>query len=518
MGVIPAKKDYKNLTYEDYLDFTEKVENSLGYTKVTHTPHSAKNHFDKYGYLNCGRKIVVVYDTKAKILSFTAPDAEMKKLSSIARSISQKGNSEKKSEKQTELGQKGVQKKTDQAKQPNSKSASQGKTATTQESKSVKKDKDALKKSKKTSSKEKQSQQQSITEKESKKDKKAKAKAQKEQERLAKEKQEKEKRAQEAEQKKKEDLDRKKRAKEEKLARHMQAQQRKEEKRKAKKQAEKQVSQSQEKPVQEEKTVKVTQGNYCLIKQCYPLTFTKAFHRIRNTQDLNINTLKTLNFGTIDQIDRYVVVKNGQESEIKYTKSSGTLEIFGQIIDDVKPYFIAFGANEVIDARTETDSKDGLYDDVLRSLMPTAIEFLSAQERTDLGAGYDELIKSKQHYEYSMFLLSPFKALENFIFDLQKSEGIVVKLIGQAYDKDDSGRYQLKECYRKKSGVVFSEVMSALYTEYYTTRNHYTHSGDGQVHQIKSKSQAIQVVSHMIQAIEYNCQKLKEINYKIKSR
>ena len=65
-----------------------------------------------------------------------------------------------------------------------------------------------------------------------------------------------------------------------------------------------------------------------------------------------------------------------------------------------------------------------------------------------------------------MLLITPYRALEKLIYDLQQAEGINVKMIGQAYEKDDDGNYMLKKGYRKRIGsVVYAEVMAALYTD-----------------------------------------------------
>ena len=71
MGVIPERKEYKNFTYERYLTLSDKA-SQLGFKKVTHTPHSEKSHFDKTGFLYENKKVVVVYDVKANMLTITA--------------------------------------------------------------------------------------------------------------------------------------------------------------------------------------------------------------------------------------------------------------------------------------------------------------------------------------------------------------------------------------------------------------------------------------------------------------
>ena len=67
MGVIPERKEYKNFTYERYISLSEKSL-QLGFKKVTHTPYSEKSHFDKTGLIYDNKKVVLVYDVKAKML------------------------------------------------------------------------------------------------------------------------------------------------------------------------------------------------------------------------------------------------------------------------------------------------------------------------------------------------------------------------------------------------------------------------------------------------------------------
>ena len=82
MGVIPERKEYKNFTYERYLTLSEKATN-LGFKKVTHTPYSDKSHFDKTGLLYDNKKVVLVYDVKANMLTVTAQENAIKKLKNI---------------------------------------------------------------------------------------------------------------------------------------------------------------------------------------------------------------------------------------------------------------------------------------------------------------------------------------------------------------------------------------------------------------------------------------------------
>ena len=119
-----------------------------------------------------------------------------------------------------------------------------------------------------------------------------------------------------------------------------------------------------------------------------------------------------------------------------------------------------------------------------------------------------------------MLFRSPYRGLEKFISDLQRARGIEVKMIGQGYEKDDDGNYRLKSGYRKRiDSVVYNEVMSALYTEYFARRNFYTHSDiyDAGVPRIISdKAEAKKIFDRLIAVIDYNSKKLKEIGFSLK--
>ena len=92
-------------------------------------------------------------------------------------------------------------------------------------------------------------------------------------------------------------------------------------------------------------------------------------------------------------------------------------------------------------------------------------------------------------------------------------------MIGQAFDKPE-GRYELKSGYKKRiKSVIYAEVMSALYTEYFSRRNFYTHSDNSDEsapRMISDKKEAVAIFDHLLDTINYNCKKLKEIGFGIK--
>ncbi|MCH5161518.1 MAG: type II toxin-antitoxin system RnlA family toxin, partial [Clostridiales bacterium] len=121
--------------------------------------------------------------------------------------------------------------------------------------------------------------------------------------------------------------------------------------------------------------------------------------------------------------------------------------------------------------------------------------------------------------DYSVLLVPPYKGLERFVFDLQRAEGINVKMIGQAFDKDEAGRYILKRGYQHRIGsVIYSEVMVALYSEYFSRRNFITHSdntGGSEPRSISDRQEAKRIFDNLLNIVEYNAKKLKEIGFKM---
>lgn len=155
----------------------------------------------------------------------------------------------------------------------------------------------------------------------------------------------------------------------------------------------------------------------------------------------------------------------------------------------------------------------------LRKLLPDAFDLLGEQSKTDLGIGMTDIgNENVKLSDYSVLLVPPYRGLERFIYDLQQAREITVKMIGQAYEKNDSGRHVLKQCYRKKNGIVYSEVMSALYVEYFEKRNFYAHSDNslsGASRVINDKAAAKKIFNGLCEIINYNAKKLKETGFAI---
>lgn len=164
----------------------------------------------------------------------------------------------------------------------------------------------------------------------------------------------------------------------------------------------------------------------------------------------------------------------------------------------------------------QTDKSAGEVEKLLKKYLPVGVMVLSSQAKIDFSIGIVDLLSGNIVLsDYSSLLIPPYRGLEKMIFDLQKAQGIKVKMIGQAYEKNEYGQYVLKAIYRKRIGsIVFAEVMAALYTEYNSTRNFYVHSSVGaQTKVIADKNQAIAIYEKMLAVVEYNAKKLKEISY-----
>lgn len=60
--------------------------------------------------------------------------------------------------------------------------------------------------------------------------------------------------------------------------------------------------------------------------------------------------------------------------------------------------------------------------------------------------------------------------------------------------------------------------MTALYTEYFSIRNFYTHSdnsAESQSRGISDKAEAQKILRNLLSVIEYNCKKLSEIGFTV---
>lgn len=169
------------------------------------------------------------------------------------------------------------------------------------------------------------------------------------------------------------------------------------------------------------------------------------------------------------------------------------------------------------EVKTKLESKSDLK--LLKKYVPTALRYLSESSKIDLSNGISDLNNIGRLSDYSVLLMAPCRALEKFIYDLEHAQNINVKMIGQAYEKDDSGKYSLKKGYLKRiRSVIYPEVMTALYSEYFATRNFYLHSdnsADSKSRGISDKAEAQRILNRLLYVIEYNSIKLSEIGFTV---
>lgn len=154
----------------------------------------------------------------------------------------------------------------------------------------------------------------------------------------------------------------------------------------------------------------------------------------------------------------------------------------------------------------------------LRRWLPTAYDYLPEQARNDFANGIHDFYQAKlQPKDYSGTLMLPYRGLEGFVVGLQRAKGIKVKMIGQAFDKDDAGNYILKRCYTQRiNSVIYDEVMVALYGEYFKMRNFIVHTDNvdgGASRSISDRTVAKGIFDNILRVVEYNAKKLKEIGF-----
>lgn len=245
-------------------------------------------------------------------------------------------------------------------------------------------------------------------------------------------------------------------------------------------------------------------------------------------KNLKSNKKLHLNFiSESDALSQIEVVCAKKRALLTYKKAKRTFAVqtssqeLNSLIDDAvalqKDYKQAISSYIKL---TGEEKKAGEIQKKLKKHLPDAFEFLSEQSKIDLAIGLiDILNEDVKLSDYSMLLVPPYRGLEKFIYDLQIAQNIEVKLIGQAFEKDSEGRYNLKAGYRRRiKSVVYNEVMSALYTEYYNKRNFYAHSDNSlnsSSRLISQKDQVKQIYLNLLELMNYNSKKLKEIGFSL---
>lgn len=461
MGVIPERQDFKNVSPGAFNTFVKRVESDKLCEKVSHVSPSDKSHFDRYGFASNGKRVSVVYDVKARMLSLTAFDDVMPRLiETFNRSVRDDKSAAPKSTDKPKVAKKETKKQP--AEKPVSKPDKQ------QSANNVKKKAD-----KKPETKSDKPQ-----------PKKNSAQSKPEQENAAAKKNE-----------------------------------------PAKKEPQLGFVAPVVKPVPPLPSDDEN-GNISL-KKYTTERFDEVTERLKkDKKKYKLSLEEITDKGKATELRTITVSGDGQKLKLRFMPKKQVLQLQGKhgalftelqlLLSEQTDYRAA------VDAHIEQNREDKKASEVerqLKKMIPNAFPYLSKQSKIDFTIGVIELINSSEkHYDYSMLLLPPFRGLERLIFDLERAQGVVVKMIGQAYEKEE-GEYVLKASYRRKiNSVVYAEVMADLYREYFATRNYYAHSdvtADGEVRIIDKKEQASAIFTQMLRKVDYNCKKLSEIGFSI---
>ena len=419
MGVIPERQDFKNVSPEAFNTFVKRVESDKLCEKVSHVSPSDKSHFDRYGFASNGKRVSVVYDVKARMLSLTAFDDVMPRLiETFNRSVRDDKSAAPKSTDKPKVAKKETKK------QPAEKQVS--KPEKQQSANNVKKKAD-----KKPETKSDKPQ-----------PKKNSAQIKPEQENAAVKKNE-----------------------------------------PAKKEPQLGFVAPVVKPVPPLQSDDEN-GNISL-KKYTTERFDEVTGRLKkDKKKYKLSLEEITDKGKATELRTITVSGGGQKLKLRFMPKKQVLQLQGKhgalftelqlLLSEQTDYRAA------VDAHIEQNREDKKASEVerqLKKMIPNAFPYLSKQSKIDFTIGVIELINSSEkHYDYSMLLLPPFRGLERLIFDLERAQGVVVKMIGQAYEKEE-GEYVLKASYRRKiNSVVYAEVMADLYREYFATRNYYAHS------------------------------------------
>ncbi len=269
---------------------------------------------------------------------------------------------------------------------------------------------------------------------------------------------------------------------------------------------------------QKEQNKSVAENTFT-IKKISPEKFDELLKKIKANKNMRYKQASTSGIAKA-----YAVSSHGDKVFVKY--ENGNIELSGSrgdLYGEIQLYMSQLSDYKTaIKTHIKYSGEEKRAQDIERQLkkkLPDAFEFLSDQSKLDLAIGVIDINNSAVVLsDYSTLLIPCFRGLERLIFDLQHAQGIVVKMIGQAYEKED-GRYVLKSGYRKKiPSVIYAEVMAALYTEYFLQRNFYAHSDGGYDNIsriISDKKQVQSIFNHILEVINYNGKKLREIGFRI---
>lgn len=469
MSAIPDKIEYRDCSPEKAESFVAALEKSGIAVRVSFSAASDVSHFDRYGFDCAGRRLGVVYDRKAKILSVTAPDDVSERIKKLYAGLkiqaanpkqnqNQPTNKPKSSvpdsrpQKKTEAADAKTEKKPVADESENSPARAprrpEGKTAVTDAKTAKKTPVTETTDQKKTPSADKKSPQ--------------------------------------------------------------------------KPPADNKTSQKQpQKPIVAPDAE--SQGGNLSFKKFTEERFGDVIARLKKRKEFKVAAPTVQDKGKQTETVTIVVASGNQKLKLRFMPKKQVLQVQGKqesLFSEVRLVVSEESDfKSAVTAHAESaDKKASEFNRQLKKLMPTAVRYMSEQVKLDFTIGVIEILdSSSEHYDYSMLLLPPFRGLERFIFDIQRAQNVVVKMIGQAYEKEN-GEYVLKTSYRRKiNSVVYPEVLGALYREYFATRNFYTHSDavGGENRVISTRKQAVDVFTHLCEVVEYNCRKLDEIRFSI---
>lgn len=422
--VIPEKTDYKNCPKELFASFTAAIEARGICQKVAYKAADEKSHFDRYGFIYNNRKVSVVYDNKAHMLSVTAFDDVMPILNDMFVKLRDGVKPQPKQPKK-------------KAKQPKVE-AKQSKTESNQSKQKPK-----------------------ATEPKIKPEQKA-----------------------------------------------------------------KQPTKAPSKPAESVQTD--SEGGDITLKKFTVKRFDEVLAKLKKQKKkYKIGDETVTDKGKATELKTYAVSGDGQKLKLRFMPKKQVVQLQGKhgslfselqlLLSEETDYRAAVDAH--IEQSKEVNKRAAEVERQLKKLVPSAYKFLSEQSKIDFTIGVIELINStEEHFDYSMLLLPPFRGLERLIIDLQRAQNIVVKMIGQAYEKEN-GEYVLKASYRRKiNSIVYAEVMADLYREYVEKRNFYAHSDSSdrsEVRMINKREQASTIFTDMLKKVDYNCKKLSEIGFSV---
>ena len=570
MSVIPDKKDYKNVDKSTAVAFPEQLVKN-GYVLAMHTAPTEKNHFDRYGLVKNNKRVVLVYDVKASILSITAADEQFSEVCSLwdkfakTSSVNTKNSDVNQSKQQKyaanisdSLEKSKVAKQTIPENKINL-SAERDKTLTAQktkkdavgqysathqsgkstaknnmaagnnavlsESNARNSDKNNIKSAQNTNNRsddrklgDLSKKTQTVTrpgkvsEGDGKSDKNGRSVP------VAKVTATPNQNAKPDDKKKSEKLSEpqkniKQSAKQQETQKDKQPNKVKQNS--GKNQAESSADKGNE-PIK----------NDFSLKKYSAERFDYALQSLKNAK-IKYKSKGTQGSGTA-RVDVYEVSENKNKLTVTFMPEKQILQIQGKANDfsrKIQTYFSEGGDyKSAVKAHIEqkqTDEKAADVERRLKKYLPVGSTLLSPQAKIDFSIGIVDLLSGNIVLsDYSSLLIPPYRGLEKLIFDLEQAQGIKVKMVGQAYEKDENGAYVLKALYRKRIGsIVYAEVMAALYTEYNSTRNYYVHSGPQlQNKVINDKNQAISIYENMLAVVEYNAKKLREIGFTLKKQ